>query len=109
MAGLVVLGLCSLAHDAGGAVLKGGFDSFETPKPASAQEWEKRKVDLRKKLWALLGDLPPLFTPEVTIHKKQAAHGYTLERFTFDNGVGDTVYGYMLIPDGHRGRGPAIL
>ena len=95
--------------DATGGILKGRFQAFDTPKPRTAAAWEKRKVKLRKKLWQLLGDMPPLFTPEVTIHKTERRDGYALERFTFDNGVGDTVYGYMLIPAGHKGRGPAIL
>ena len=90
-------------------VLQGGFQSFTTPKPETVKEWEKRKTKLHKTLWKLLGDIPPLFTPEVKIHKKQKKDGYTIERFTFDNGVGDTVYGYMLIPASHKGRGPAIL
>jgi dienelactone hydrolase len=90
-------------------VLNGGFASFKTPLPRSVQSWEKRKVELRKKLWRLLGDLPELFTPKVTIQEKKLKEGYDLESFTFDNGVGDTVYGYILIPTGHKGRGPAIL
>jgi dienelactone hydrolase len=90
-------------------ILKGGFQSFTTTLPSTADEWEKRKVKLRKKLWKLLGDTPALFTPEVTIHKRQKKDGYTLERFTFDNGAGDTVYGYLLIPNNHKDRGPAIL
>jgi dienelactone hydrolase len=57
----------------------------------------------------LLGDLPELFVPEVTVQERQSRDGHELERFTFDNGVGGTVYGYVLIPSGHKGRGPAIL
>ena len=109
LAASLVAGSCCFGKDEPLGILKGGFQSFETPKPSSAEEWGKRKVQLRKKLWHLFGDLPPLFTPRPTIHKKQARDGYTLERFTFDNGVGDTVYGYLLIPSGHKGRGPAIL
>ncbi|MHC4439086.1 MAG: alpha/beta hydrolase family protein [Planctomycetota bacterium] len=91
------------------AVLNGGFTSFQTPLPRSVQSWEKRRGELRRKLRRLLGDLPELFTPKVTIQEKQSKDGYVLERFTFDNGVGDTVYGYILIPAAHKGRGPAIL
>jgi dienelactone hydrolase len=92
------------------AVLNGGFATFQTPLPRSIQSWEKRRIELRKKLRRLLGDLPELFTPKVTIHeKKLSKDGYDLERFTFDNRVGDTVYGYILIPAGHKGRGQAIL
>jgi dienelactone hydrolase len=90
-------------------VLNGGFTSFQTPLPRSVQSWEKRRAEIRRKLFRLLGDLPELFTPKVTIHEKLPKDGYNLERFTFDNGIGDTVYGYMLIPAGHKGRGPAIL
>jgi dienelactone hydrolase len=109
LAGLLVFGAAGFAGGGGGEVLKGGFRRFETPRPASAEEWDGRKVELRKKLRVLLGELPPLFTPEVTVEKSEVRDGYTLERFTFDNGVGDTVYGYILIPAGHEGRGPAIL
>jgi dienelactone hydrolase len=91
------------------AVLKGGFTSFQTPLPKSMQSWEKRRFELRRKLWRLFGDLPELFTPKVAILERLSKDGYELERFTFDNGVGDTVYGYLLIPAGHKGRGRAIL
>lgn len=88
---------------------KGGFEPFVTPLPRSAQEWEGRKQVLRQKLRRLLGDWPPLFTPHVKTASRQQRDAYTLERFTFDNGIGDTVYGYLLIPRGHVGRAPAIL
>ena len=109
LAGTFILGSLCFANDQTLGVLKGGFQSFTTPRPATADQWDKRKSELRKTLKRLLGETPPLFTPEVTIHKREAKDGYTLERFTFDNGVGDRVYGYMLIPAGHKGRGPAIL
>ena len=98
-----------MSKDLPPAVLDGGFTSFQTPLPRSVQSWEKRRTELRKKLWRLLGDLPELFTPKVIIQEKLSKDGYDLESFTFDNGVGDTVYGYILIPAGHKGRGPAIL
>jgi dienelactone hydrolase len=91
------------------AVLKGGFNSFQTPLPRTVESWEKHRVEIRRKLWRLLGDLPELFTPKVAISERVSKDGYELERLTFDNGVGDTVYGYMLIPAGHKGRKPAIL
>ena len=91
------------------SVLAGGFTSFQTPQPKSLQSWTKRRIRLRKKLWRLLGDLPELFTPEVIIQQRKSRNSYKLERFTFDNGVGDMVYGYVLIPSKHKGRGPAIL
>jgi dienelactone hydrolase len=92
-----------------GSILSGGFAFFQTPLLRSVSSWDKRKVELRRKLWRLLGDLPELFTPRVVIRQKHSKSGYVLERFTFDNGVGDTVYGYVLIPGKRKGRGPAIL
>jgi dienelactone hydrolase len=90
-------------------MLKGGFKSFQTPRPDSSQAWQQKKAELRKTLRRLLGDLPPLFTPKVTVQQRESRHGYTLERFTFGNGVGDTVYGYLLIPQGEPKPRPAIL
>ena len=106
---LTVFILPSLVIGAVPETLKGGFKSFETSPPTSVEEWERRKVELRKNLWRLLGDLPPQFTPEVAVDKSETRDGYVLEHFTFDNGIGDTVYGYLLIPVKRSGRGPAIL
>lgn len=92
-----------------GTSLKGGFRTFQTPRPTSATQWEKRKVELRKRIGELLGDLPPQFTPEIVLSDRQERHGYTLEKFTFDNGVGDTVYGYTLVPGKRTTPGPAVL
>jgi len=90
-------------------MLKGGLKPFDTPRPESSQAWEKRKTELRKTLRRLLGELPPRLKPQVTVHNTELRDGYTLQRFTFDNGIGDTVYGYLLIPEGPSRRRPAIL
>lgn len=90
-------------------ILTRGFPSFDTPRPDSADVWERQKPELREKLWRLLGRLPPLFAPKVTIEKKELRDGYTREHLAFQNGAGDTVYGYLLVPTGAQGRGPAIL
>lgn len=97
------------ADDALPAMLKGNFPTFRTPLADSSQAWDARRTQLRRKLWELFGDLPPLFAPKVTVTGRQSRPGYTLERFTFDNGVGDTVYGYVLVPEGRTAPGPAIL
>jgi len=85
------------------------FKTFTTPLPGSSEEWDLQKTELRKKLWTLLGDLPPLFNPEVILISKEDHQDYTLEHFKFDNGIGDMVYGYLMIPAGYKGRGPAVL
>ena len=85
------------------------FRSFQTPLPKSVSSWKKRRVELRKKLWRLLGDLPGLFTPVPIIEQRLSKDGYTLESFSFDNGIGHTVYGYLMIPSGRKSSRPAIL
>ncbi len=77
--------------------------------PGSAEEWERRKPALRRKLRRLLGDWPPLAAPEAKIQWRKRREEYLLEKFTFDNGAGDTVHGYALIPHERREPGPAIL
>lgn len=84
-------------------------DMFHTPEPKSAAEWDKRKVETRKTLRRLLGDWPPMFVPKPVVDRKEQREGYTLEHYRFENGAGHTVYGYLMIPDGLKGRAPAIL
>lgn len=64
---------------------------------------------IRAKLWSLLGDVPPLFIPEVTIINRTKQDSYTIEHLAFDNGVNATVYGYLLIPHNITFPAPAIL
>jgi hypothetical protein len=91
------------------SVLSGNFPTFATTQPASLPEWNRQRVQLRKTLWRLLGDMPPVTKPQPTLLSREQRPGYTLEHFSFDNGAGDTVYGYLLIPTGRTGRGPAVL
>lgn len=71
--------------------------------------WEQQRTEHRATLWRLLGDVPPLFTPDVTITATTQHDGYRLEHLTFDNGVGATVYGYLLLPDEIDQPAPAVL
>lgn len=89
--------------------LKGEFRTFSEKVPASAMIWGERREAIRATLWELFGDLPPLFAPKATVDRSERRDGYRLEHFSFRNGVGDTVYGYAMIPDGRFGRGPAVL
>ncbi|MBZ0300095.1 MAG: alpha/beta hydrolase family protein, partial [Anaerolineae bacterium] len=76
---------------------------FILPVPADATEWDARKVQLRSQLYHLLGDLPPLFTPNPDIVETERRRGYRLEKFEFANGLDDRVSGYVLVPDQHNG------
>lgn len=89
--------------------LQGGFPAFDTARPESAAEWEKRRDPLRHTIRRLLGDLPPLFLPKATVLGREEKTRYIIEKFAFDNGVGDTVFGCTLLPSGRTGPGPAIL
>ena len=65
--------------------------------------------ETRQKLWRLLGDIPPPFLPQVNVDSAREEQTYTLEHLTFANGLGDTVYGYMLLPKGIETPAPAVL
>lgn len=77
---------------------------------ATVEQWEAQRARIREQLWKLLGDLPPRPQPPVvkTIAREDRGD-YLLEKFTFDNGAGATVPGYVLLPKGVTGKGPAIL
>ena len=65
--------------------------------------------ETRKALWRLLGDIPPPALPQVTLISTRREAAYTLEHFTFSNGVGDTVYGYLILPNDIDYPAPAVL
>ncbi|MCK6579151.1 MAG: dienelactone hydrolase family protein [Anaerolineae bacterium] len=71
--------------------------------------WQIERLELRRRLWALLGDLPPLFTPTPVFDLAAQHPGFTLHHFSFDNEAGAMVYGYLLIPDDLRHPAPAVL
>ncbi len=90
-------------------MLPGNFQPFTYPLPAMAEDWEREKPNLRAKLRRLLGDLPRMFTPKPLTVNVEELEGYTLKKIQFDNGAGDMVYGYLVIPAGRTEPGPAIL
>ena len=89
--------------------LKGRFPAFQTARPTGAAQWDRDKARLDRTIRRLLGDWPSLFVPQASVLDTDARHDCIVERFAFDNGVGDTVYGLMLIPAGRTGPGPAVL
>jgi len=78
--------------------------------PATAGEWEARRVEVRAELWSMLGRLPPRpAAPSVETLSRDDRGDYVVEKFRFDNGAGDTVPGYLILPKKPAGRLPAIL
>ncbi len=63
----------------------------------------------RQTMWELLGDIPAPATPQVTLISTREEAAYTLEHFSFVNGVGDTVYGYFILPKNIPQPAPAVL
>ncbi|HON68108.1 MAG TPA: dienelactone hydrolase family protein [Phycisphaerae bacterium] len=104
----IVLVICGALWTTAAARADSGRVPFAATQPASIQEWEQQRVALRARLWRLLGDMPARFVPQATVLNREERDGYTLEHFSFDNHAGDTVFGYLLIPDG-GGKRPAIL
>lgn len=81
----------------------------ELGKLESAQAWVKRQEEVRQTLDQILGPWParsPL-KPRVTgiLHKA----GYRVEKIVFESMPNFQVTGALFIPEGHPGRGPAIL
>jgi dienelactone hydrolase len=84
--------------------------TFSTiPTPVTRADWEAQRPVLRERLRDLLGDVPPLFTPSVTILDRSLRDGCVVERFIFDNRAGAQVYGYFLSPPDPVAPAPAIL
>lgn len=81
--------------------------SFTVPLPADLPAWGAQRIALRSAIYALLGDLPPAFTPIMQIVQREQHDGFTAQKFTFTNGLGDSVYGYLLMPA--QPSGAAVL
>ncbi len=78
--------------------------------PAGKCAWEKQRLQVRTQLVELLGKLPRRpKVPTVKTLAREDRGDYLLERFRFDNGVGSTVPGYLLLPKNVSGPSPAIL
>jgi dienelactone hydrolase len=78
--------------------------------PATLKTWSKQREQIRAELWQLLGKLPPRpKTPAVQTLSRVDRGDFFLERFQFDNGAGDVVPGYLLLPKTAAKKSPAIL
>jgi len=78
--------------------------------PATLKVWRKQRETIRATLWRLLGKLPPRPKhPVVQTLAREDRGEYFLEKFQFDNGAGDRVPGYLLLPKTTAKKSPAIL
>src|SRR3974390_258492 len=78
--------------------------------PATKAQWESQRGQIRTTLWELLGKLPPRpKVPTVKTVSREDRGDFVVEKFTFDNGAGASVPGYLLLPGHPRGRSPGVL
>jgi dienelactone hydrolase len=76
---------------------------------SDVRSWMSERLEMRRHVWSLLGDLPPLFTPELTIDHTTPHEDCLIHHFAFDNGAGAQVYGLLLIPHKLQQPAPAML
>ena len=82
----------------------------EFPVPATKEEWERRRVDVKKKVIDSLGDLPPRpARPRAHLVSTEIRPGFRLERLRIDNGVDGVMSALLLIPDNLKGPAPTVL
>jgi dienelactone hydrolase/lysophospholipase L1-like esterase len=82
----------------------------EFPVPASKEEWERRRADVKAKVVASLGDLPPRpARPKARLVSAEQRPGFRIERLRLDNGLDGDMSAMLLIPDGLKAPAPAIL
>lgn len=106
----------ALAGGAQGATSSTAFSPDWTLKappfrmPATLAEWATRREDVRRSIVELLGDQPrrPV-PPDGAVVKREDRGDYVVETFRFDNGAGDRVPGYLLLPKAGKPPYPALV
>src|SRR5712691_8575929 len=77
--------------------------------PATLSEWTRRRRQVRRTLWRLLGDLPPRpVAVRPTLISRGLEDGYVREDLVFDNGAGDRIPAVLLLPRHVAPPHPAI-
>jgi lysophospholipase L1-like esterase/dienelactone hydrolase len=82
----------------------------EFPVPKSADEWAKRRDEVKAKVVASLGDMPERpKTPKVKLISAEQRAGFRLEKLRLDNGLDGEMSAMLLIPDGLKAKAPTVL
>ncbi len=66
--------------------------------PTSTAAWESQREEIREKLNALLGEIPPRPVVRPATLWREDRGTYWLEKFEFDNGAAELVRGYLFLP-----------
>jgi dienelactone hydrolase len=74
--------------------------------PSALGEWRTR---CQARLEALLGRLPEQVPADVEVLESVQCDGYRRDKIVFDSEANMSVPAYLLVPDGRRAPGPAIL
>ncbi len=84
---------------------------FDMKVPASKEEWEKRRKELREQVLVSQGLWPmPEKTPlNAVVHGKIDRDDYTIEKVFFASYPGHYVSGNLYVPKGKTGKLPAVL
>jgi lysophospholipase L1-like esterase/dienelactone hydrolase len=101
------------AEAANDKLVPDAFKNMKAPEfevPATKEEWGKRRADVKAKVVASLGDLPPRpAKPKAHLVSAEIRKGFRLERLRIDNGVDGVMSAMMLIPDGVKAPAPTVL
>ncbi|HEV3384945.1 MAG TPA: alpha/beta hydrolase family protein [Gemmata sp.] len=101
------------AEAAGDQLIPAAFKNMKVPEfplPCDAKAWEQARPDVKAKVLASLGDLPPRpAKPIVHLVSAEIRPGFRLERLRIDNGVDGVMSAMMLIPDNVKIPAPTIF
>lgn len=80
------------------------------PLPKDADAWSKQRPDVKKKVLAALGDLPPRPAKQkVRFVSFEKWPGFRVEKVAIDNDAGNEVSSLVIVPDKLEKPAPAIL
>ncbi|WP_068130096.1 alpha/beta hydrolase family protein [Roseimaritima ulvae] len=75
----------------------------------TAQDWQQRQAKVRRRLDEILGPWPDRSPLNARVTGVIQKDGYRVEKIVFQSMPNFFVTGALFIPEGHSGRGPAIL
>lgn len=89
------------------------FRTIQVPKmplPKDKADWAELRPEIKEKVVASLGDMPARPKPsKAHLVSVEIRPGYTIERIKLDNGIDGVMSAMMLVPEGLKGKAPAIL
>lgn len=77
---------------------------------ATREQWDKKRQEIRRKVFAVIGPLPDKRCPlNPKVLKEDTYHGLTRRLVQYEVEPGDTVQAWLLIPKEVKGKLPAII